>query len=37
MDAIRAHPLVDAWYKDAATESQVVEQDEIAADATRLG
>ncbi|WP_417464300.1 glutathione S-transferase family protein [Kordiimonas sp.] len=37
MDAVRAHPLVDAWYQDAALEDEVVAQDEIPADATRLG
>ncbi|WP_417459797.1 glutathione S-transferase family protein [Kordiimonas sp.] len=37
MDAVRAHPLVDAWYKDAALENEVVAQDEIPIDAKRLG
>ncbi|WP_417451634.1 glutathione S-transferase family protein [Kordiimonas sp.] len=37
MDAVRNHPLVDAWYKDAATETAAVPMDEIPADATRLG
>ncbi|WP_262692020.1 glutathione S-transferase family protein [Kordiimonas aestuarii] len=37
MDAVRNHPLVDAWYKDAAGETDIVEMDEIPADATRLG
>ena len=37
MDAVRNHPLVDAWYKDAAKETAVIEHDQIARDAKRLG
>lgn len=37
MEAVRQHPLVDAWYKDAAGETQVVEVDELPAGITRLG
>lgn len=37
MEAVRHHPLVDAWYRDAVKETATVEQDEIPADATQLG
>lgn len=37
MEAVRNHPLVDAWYKDAAKETAVIEHDQIARDAKRLG
>jgi len=37
MDAVLAHPYIQEWKADAATESQVVHQDEIPADATSLG
>ncbi|TNE61751.1 MAG: glutathione S-transferase family protein [Alphaproteobacteria bacterium] len=36
-DAMRAHPLINRWYEDAATETQVVAQDEIDPNATMLG
>ncbi len=37
MDAVRTHPYVEEWYAEAATESQIVHQDEIPADAKSLG
>ena len=37
MNAVRNHPLVDAWYRDAATETQVVAVDEIDPSAKQLG
>lgn len=37
MNAVRTHPYVEEWYAEAATESQIVHQDEIPADATSLG
>lgn len=37
MDAVRTQPYVEEWYAEAATESQIVHQDEIPADAKSLG
>jgi len=36
-DAVRAHPLVNAWYEEAAKEDQILSEGEIGDDATRLG
>lgn len=37
MDAVLAHPYMQEWMTDAATETEVVDQDEIPADAKTLG
>lgn len=37
MQAMRSYPLIEQWYKESATERAIVEFDEIAEDAKRLG
>ncbi len=37
MDAVLNHPYVKEWAAEALTETQIVEQDEVPADATSLG
>ncbi|SDD80845.1 glutathione S-transferase family protein [Kordiimonas lacus] len=37
MNAVLNHPYIKEWKADAATETQIVHQDEIPADATSLG
>jgi glutathione S-transferase len=37
MDAVRQHPYVREWYDAAAAETQIVDQDQLPADITRLG